>query len=568
MELIVRVPPRMQQEYAAAETGPGSDGDDAESVDALEMLERAELVQRIRNVVNQTLGEPGRGVVGRAMSAITFLPPLPEPTNRYSSVRAKYNRELLESRNELRRIDYLALEENGEFRESELWRISLRVAALSDVDYGRFIGTLRESVEPVLQAYETRSQLLRALSTLPDGSTGKADPRSRVLVVGSQSPSGLLEADLLTDDGAIDSRRAYVSTLGELLSGERITTPDWLEVSSEKRDELIANEKWPKFVQSFDAVIWLGDSSFRKDDFALAKQLIDAEAIRAKSSEPIVLAGGIPNSEGLGPVQVVYTGVVPVVYKAQRTLLTSLTESIGLAFVLIAGVMILLLNPGSYPVDWLQAGNLRDGLIAGMVAMIPNVFPVVVVFGVMCHMGIEIDIGTMMTASVAMGVAVDDTIHFLSWFRTNLDRGMDRIDAVIETYRRVGPAMTQTTIVGGLGLFVFALSTFTPTQRFGTLMLVMLATALVGDLILLPALLAGPAGRWFKSKRQPGNHPDSDAEQREIPGEVPGAEETDGADESVAESLPLDSEEEPIPRLRLHFPPDQRSDSTRRVKGK
>jgi len=58
----------------------------------------------------------------------------------------------------------------------------------------------------------------------------------------------------------------------------------------------------------------------------------------------------------------------------------------------------------------------------------------------------------------------------------------------------------QTTIVGGLGLFVFALSTFTPTQRFGTLMLVLLAAALIGDLILLPALLAGPLGRWFKPR--------------------------------------------------------------------
>ncbi len=112
-----------------------------------------------------------------------------------------------------------------------------------------------------------------------------------------------------------------------------------------------------------------------------------------------------------------------------------------------------------------------------------------------------------MTASVAMGVAVDDTIHFLSWFRAHLDRGMDRVEAVIETYRRVGPAMTQTTIVGGLGLFVFALSTFTPTQRFGTLMLVMLAAALVGDLILLPALLAGPAGKWFKPRTDATGRP-------------------------------------------------------------
>ena len=70
------------------------------------------------------------------------------------------------------------------------------------------------------------------------------------------------------------------------------------------------------------------------------------------------------------------------------------------------------------------SANLRDGLMAGMVAMIPNVFPVIMVFGVMCHLGMEIDIGTMMTASVAMGVAVDDTIHFLAWFRTNLARGM------------------------------------------------------------------------------------------------------------------------------------------------
>jgi len=111
-----------------------------------------------------------------------------------------------------------------------------------------------------------------------------------------------------------------------------------------------------------------------------------------------------------------------------------------------------------------------------------------------------VDIGTMMTASVALGIAVDDTIHFLSWFRHFIDEGLDRVDAVIETYRRVGPAMLQTTVVGGLGLFVFSLSTFTPTQRFGTLMLVLLVTALFGDLILLPALLAGPLGRWYRPR--------------------------------------------------------------------
>ena len=49
--------------------------------------------------------------------------------------------------------------------------------------------------------------------------------------------------------------------------------------------------------------------------------------------------------------------------------------------------------------------------------MIPNVFPVILIFGAMGHLGVLVDIGTMMTASVALGVAVDDTIHFLTWFR-------------------------------------------------------------------------------------------------------------------------------------------------------
>ncbi len=137
--------------------------------------------------------------------------------------------------------------------------------------------------------------------------------------------------------------------------------------------------------------------------------------------------------------------------------------------------------------------------------MIPNIFPLIIVFGLMGHMGTLVDIGTMMTASVALGIAVDDTIHFLTWFRINLRKGMDRRKAILEAYRDVAPAMTQTTIIGGLGLCVFALSTFTPTQRFGTLMLALLFVALMGDLIFLPALLSSPLGRLFtirKSKHE------------------------------------------------------------------
>ena len=58
---------------------------------------------------------------------------------------------------------------------------------------------------------------------------------------------------------------------------------------------------------------------------------------------------------------------------------------------------------------------------AGIVAMLPNVLPVFVIFGSMGWLNISVDIGSMMTASIALGVAVDDTIHYLSWYRIELN---------------------------------------------------------------------------------------------------------------------------------------------------
>lgn len=193
-----------------------------------------------------------------------------------------------------------------------------------------------------------------------------------------------------------------------------------------------------------------------------------------------------PVLAGVAGVRPVYTGLMPVVYKAQQELFDSLFSSFMMAFGLIAIVMVILLR----------------GIGAGLVSMIPNVFPAVMIFGAMGWGSVLIDIGSMMTASVAMGVAVDDTIHFLTWFRRGLAEGYDRSKAIMYAYGRCANAMMQTTIIAGFGLSVFAFSTFKPTQRFGVIMLAMLIAAVVGDLILMPALLASPLGRFFEKKRK------------------------------------------------------------------
>ncbi|WP_145419477.1 MMPL family transporter [Planctomycetes bacterium K23_9] len=569
MELIVRVPPSMQADTQGQvdKTADASVG--SKDVKALSMLERAQTVSRITTVVRKTLGEQGLGVVGQAMSADTFLPPLPAPTNGWWPTISKFNSELLGGRDELLNSDYVRIEHDGPFRDSELWRISLRVGALSDTDYGYFISTLRTVVEPVLRAHDTRDELIAKLAIQGEK---RLSGKDKVFVIGRRQPESLATAKLFhpelltehepgdqsTDVGAIDTQAIYLATLNELLAGVEVPKPKWVDLNSLEKPAEVGGKIWNLILSKADAVIWVGDEDLEASDIAGAKHFINAQEIFQKDVHPQLAANNVPDVSGSGEIQAIYTGVIPVVYKAQRTLLSSLVRSIAMAFVLIALVMVVLLNPGRFPMSWLRPTNALTGLAAGSVSMIPNVFPVLLIFGVMGHRGNLVDIGTMMTASVAMGVAVDDTIHFLSWFRSYLDKGMDRVEAVIQTYRRVGPAMTQTTIVGGLGLFVFALSTFTPTQRFGTLMLVLLGAALVGDLILLPALLAGPLGKCFKPR-------ESSTRTKSPVGPSPSGD-SPSPDETKNESTDESQLDESSPLLKVHFPKHTRADRPHRVK--
>ncbi|MGB7344626.1 MAG: MMPL family transporter, partial [Pirellulaceae bacterium] len=176
-----------------------------------------------------------------------------------------------------------------------------------------------------------------------------------------------------------------------------------------------------------------------------------------------------------------YTGIIPLIYKAQRQLLQDLFRSFLAAFAVIALVLVFVLR----------------SISAALIAMVPNLFPAVVVFGGLEWLGIPLQIGSVMTASAAMGIAVDDTIHFLTWFRRGIDRGLTRRDAIVDAYDRCAGAMIQTTMICACGLLVFAVSTFVPILHFAWLMVFLLLSALIGDLVLLPAILAGPLGRFF-----------------------------------------------------------------------
>ena len=124
-----------------------------------------------------------------------------------------------------------------------------------------------------------------------------------------------------------------------------------------------------------------------------------------------------------------------------------------------------------------------------------GIFPTVVVFGLMGLLGFVIDIGSVMTPCVAVGVTVDDVIHFMRCHRRGTRQGMSESRAALLAYATCGRAIFQSWGIIGLGLGAFALSSFVPTFRFGLLMFLLLTAGMLGNLLFLPAILAGPIGR-------------------------------------------------------------------------
>ncbi|MCA9171803.1 MAG: MMPL family transporter, partial [Planctomycetales bacterium] len=375
MEIIVRIDEKAYQ----GETSDMSDSDEAvaanddvenaaenNSTDAiaqhpLSFLERMEVVSYIEEVLSHRFGETGQQIIGNAMSPVTFAYPLPKPgaSFRQGSVRGGISRRLAAHRDEFLRSDYLRVDPVD---DAELWRISLRLGALNNVDYGAFVHDLQDTVEPVLAAYKYRTQILSALAA-QRGDQGIRN--AKVYLVGVpflESKTAKIPAPESPgnanpgDEPNWSDTAVFAKILARLLINAGVNLRDW----HDPRYELPDN--WGALLEEQDCVVVV-DPRGPYDLTQVqnrAKSYIDA---RHHSFESL---DGTANQRHEA-ISAIYTGLVPVVYKAQRTLLDSLIVSTIWAFVMIAGVMMLVVR------------NVR----AGLISMLPNVFPVLLIFGFM-----------------------------------------------------------------------------------------------------------------------------------------------------------------------------------------
>ena len=125
----------------------------------------------------------------------------------------------------------------------------------------------------------------------------------------------------------------------------------------------------------------------------------------------------------------------------------------------------------------------------GFLSLLPNVLAILILFGVMGWAGITLNLGTSVIASIAIGIAVEDAVRYLARLSDETRATDDQDKAIARTIATVGKPIIYASAALGLGFMVFLFSNFVPIQTFGFLTALTVITALVNDLVLLPALL-------------------------------------------------------------------------------
>ena len=176
-------------------------------------------------------------------------------------------------------------------------------------------------------------------------------------------------------------------------------------------------------------------------------------------------------------MQLSITGSLPLMMKLIDHISMTQIKSFSIALVIITLMMMVTL------------GSVQ----AGLISMVPNLLPAFLTFGLMGLLDISLDTDTLVIAPLIIGIAVDDTIHFIAHYRDAWFETGDVDKALQSTIKDVGQAVTFTTLILGVGFMVLAFSDYLGLAKVGVFGSLAIFVALSSDLLLLPAMI-----KWFK----------------------------------------------------------------------
>lgn len=336
-------------------------------------------------------------------------------------------------------------------------------------------GAMRLSVEnSFINYFKPSTQIYQELAYI-DQSFGGTTPLDIIYTLPEQSddPDIVMSADSVLSMQRIQNRLARYDATGRILSPVNMT-----DLARE------VNNDRPLTEYELTALYWMMDESFRDDLIGsffdednnevrfnvwvedLTEGLNRAELLQSIKTDMSEL--GIEETDyQLTNLFMLYQDIMQQLADSQITTLAIVYVALTLTFMLIF-----------------------KSLTVALVAIAPNLLSTAAIFGVMGWAGLPLDLMTITIAAIVMGIAVDDTIHYVHRYLAELKKGSASDEAVTRSHATVGMAMLYTSVLIGAGFSMLAFSDFVPSVVFGLLTALAMLLALLADLCLLPLLLS------------------------------------------------------------------------------
>lgn len=320
------------------------------------------------------------------------------------------------------------------------------------------LGTMKDD-HPVAVATRLLEQRLQGVVSMQVAFEGKQGTLKRPDVLRKIAE---LQRWLRTQDGVTGSLSAadFIAELHRAAVGTRKLPDDPRAIAQ----LLLMTEGQSGIERYVDFAYKRGRVEVQLRDIGARRYLPLVERVRAE------IARSFAEVEG---VRIRVTGTSLLAYRGIDTLIWNLMLSLLIAFALIAPVLML---------------TFRSARV-GLLTLIPNILPLTAGVGFMVAVDIKLDVTTVMIYSIAFGIAVDDTIHFVARYREEVEAGRSVVEAVRTTIRSAGRAMLITSMILMIGFAVVLVSNFPGTQRFGILGVVIIGAAITTDLTVTPACM-------------------------------------------------------------------------------
>lgn len=300
------------------------------------------------------------------------------------------------------------------------------------------------------------------------------------IVLDTGKENGLYDPDILN---RMEKTAAYLETLevGKVFAGKAWSLTTILKETNralnENRREFYAIPQNNKLIAQ-ELLLFENSGSDDMEDFtdsqlSKARLMVKVPFVDATAYTKFLETVNDHLQKTYPDVKITVTGMSALMFRTVVNAIASMAKSYIYALIVITILMILLI------------GRFRIGLLS----MVPNLAPIIVTLGIMGWLQIPMNLFTMLVGNIAIGLAVDDTIHFMHNFRRYFEESKDAKFAVMETLHTTGRAMLVTSCVLSIGFFIFMFATMNNLIHFGFLTGLAIILALLSDYFIAPALM-------------------------------------------------------------------------------